>query len=81
MQKDLLYLSERQNVSSDLKGQMAACVIEGNDTHTRTGFVDIPPLSNVPVTHAKIFGWYDNELGSYVNCLTKLAIYISKAIA
>ena len=81
MQKDLLYLSERQNVSSDLKGQMAACVIEGNDTHTRTGFVDIPPLSNVPVTHAKIFGWYDNELGSYVNCLTKLAVYISKAIA
>lgn len=81
MQKDLLYLSERQNVSSDLKGQMAACVIEGNDTHTRTGFVDIPPLSNVPVTHAKIFGWYDNELGSYVNCLTKLAVYVSKAIA
>ena len=81
MQKDLLYLSERPNVSSDLKGQMAACVIEGNDTHTRTGFVDIPPLSNVPVTHAKIFGWYDNELGSYVNCLTKLAVYISKAIA
>ena len=81
MQKDLLFLSERQNVSSDLKGQMAACVIEGNDTHTRTGFVDIPPLSNVPVTHAKIFGWYDNELGSYVNCLTKLAVYVSKAIA
>ena len=80
-QRDLLYLSERQNVSSDLKGKMAACVIEGNDTHTRTGFVDIPPLSNVPVTHAKIFGWYDNELGSYVNCLTKLAVYISKAIA
>ncbi|HNW82142.1 MAG TPA: glyceraldehyde 3-phosphate dehydrogenase NAD-binding domain-containing protein [bacterium] len=79
--RDLLYYSERQNVSSDLKGLMAAVVIESNDTHTRTGFVDIPPLSNVPVTHAKIFGWYDNEMGSYVNSLCKLAGYISKTIA
>ena len=23
----------------------------------------------VPVTHAKIFGWYDNEYGSYTNLL------------
>ncbi|HCM16236.1 MAG TPA: glyceraldehyde-3-phosphate dehydrogenase, partial [Candidatus Cloacimonas sp.] len=31
----------------------------------------------MPVTHAKIFGWYDNELGSYVNSLSKLTNYIA----
>ncbi|MPN35404.1 hypothetical protein SDC9_182902 [bioreactor metagenome] len=33
---------------------------------------------NIPVTHAKIFGWYDNEFGCYVNCMGKLAKYIDK---
>jgi len=32
----------------------------------------------IPVTHAKLFGWYDNEFGSYVNCMGELAIYIDK---
>jgi len=32
----------------------------------------------MPVTHAKIFGWYDNELGSYVNCLSRLTNYIEE---
>lgn len=79
-QRDLLYFSSRQNVSCDLKGKMAAAVIEGNDTHTRTGFVDFPGSPNVPVTHAKIFGWYDNEIGSYVYSLTRLAAYIARNI-
>ncbi|HPA55800.1 MAG TPA: glyceraldehyde 3-phosphate dehydrogenase NAD-binding domain-containing protein [bacterium] len=77
---DLIHFSQRQNVSGDLKGKLSAVVIESNDTHTRTGFIDIPPLSNVPVTHAKIFGWYDNEMGSYVNSLCRLVSYISKSI-
>lgn len=87
-QKDLLIFSERQNVSSDLIGVPAACVVEGHETHTRTGFLKLPTdklksvgINNrmdieMPVTHAKIFGWYDNELGSYVNCLGKLTHYI-----
>ena len=32
----------------------------------------------IPVTHAKIFGWYDNEFGSYVNSLGKLTVYVDK---
>jgi glyceraldehyde 3-phosphate dehydrogenase len=32
----------------------------------------------LPVTHAKIFGWYDNEYGSYVYSLAKLTVYIDK---
>jgi Glyceraldehyde-3-phosphate dehydrogenase/erythrose-4-phosphate dehydrogenase len=89
-QKDFLLYSEQQNVSSDLLGCQAAVVIEGHENHTRTGFL---PLSaeilrqygintsqdiHFPVTHAKIFGWYDNEFGCYVNCLGKLTKYLDK---
>ncbi len=89
-QKDLLVFSECQNVSSDLMGYKAAIVVEGSENHTRTGFIRIPsetlktygikqPVDmNIPVTHAKIFGWYDNEYGSYVNLLEKLTAHISK---
>lgn len=89
-QKDLLVYSERQNVSCDLIGTMAACVLEGYETHTRTGFMPIPAESlkslgledagdlKLPVTHAKLFGWYDNELGSYVYCLSKLIKHIAE---
>lgn len=92
-QKGLVIYSDNQNVSSDMAGFPAAVVIEGFETHTRTGFIliDSQTLSgygaespcdiNIPVTHAKIFGWYDNELGSYVNLLGKLAVYVDKESA
>jgi glyceraldehyde 3-phosphate dehydrogenase len=88
--KGLLTYSSKQNVSSDLLGYESAIIIEGHETHTRTGFANIPtdvfkeygienaPDIQLPVTHAKIFGWYDNEYGSYVTCLGKLTVYINK---
>jgi len=88
-QKSLLIYSDAQNVSSDMMGQRAAIVIEGQETHTRTGYlpVDYHELQrmgiertedmNLPVTHAKIFGWYDNEYGSYVNCLGQLTCHVA----
>ena len=33
-------------------------------------------LLEVPVTHAKIFGWYDNEYGSYTNLLGDLTVHV-----
>ncbi|MDF2839365.1 MAG: Glyceraldehyde-3-phosphate dehydrogenase, type [Clostridia bacterium] len=89
-QKDLLIFSEEQNVSSDFQGYRASCIIEGHETHTRTGFLQLDSavlnecgVTNakdvrIPVTHAKIFGWYDNEFGSYVNSLGKLTVYVDK---
>jgi len=32
----------------------------------------------IPVVHAKIFGWYDNEYGSYTNRMGDLAVYVHK---
>jgi glyceraldehyde 3-phosphate dehydrogenase len=85
-QSGMLVYSDEQNVSADVTGMRAAVVIEGVETHTRTGFarVDLSRLPGidpsvmdrlgtseveVPVTHAKIFGWYDNEYGSYTNLM------------
>lgn len=31
----------------------------------------------VPVTHAKLFGWYDNEYGSYTNMLGELTCHVA----
>lgn len=92
-QKDMLVFSEKQNVSSDIIGYRAAIVIEGVENHTRTGFMPVfaKTLSEygiscqqdirIPVTHAKIFGWYDNELGSYTNFLGKFAVYVDKNLS
>ncbi len=91
-QQGLLVFSERQNVSSDLLGFPAALVLEGNDTHTRTGFIELSTSMlkeigidhrqpvQIPVTHAKIYGWYDNEYGSYVHCLGRLTEYVDKTM-
>jgi glyceraldehyde 3-phosphate dehydrogenase len=92
-QAGLLSYSDRQNVSTDIIGKPAAVTIEGCETHTRTGFIELPRETlaaaglhsvepgaaqpvRIPVTHAKIFGWYDNEYGSFVRCLGRLTEHI-----
>lgn len=89
-QRELLCYSDNQNVSSDLKGKLSAVTIEGHATHTRTGFIALNPgmlqgvgidsnrVIDIPITHLTVFGWYDNEYGSYVHSLGKLAIYVHR---
>ncbi len=91
----LLIYTDEQNVSADLIGMDAAIVIEGQFNHTRTAFIniDLSHIPNIPeqirntvtslkipVVHAKIFGWYDNEYGSYTNRMGDLTVYIHKNI-
>ena len=95
-QKGLLVFSPEQNVAADVMGMKAAVVIEGAETHTRTGFLDvdlgqIPGIGKelaakatssriqLPVTHAKVFGWYDNEYGSYTNLLGDLTVHVHRS--
>ncbi len=90
-----LKFSEEQNVSSDIIGlPAAAAVIEGSETHTRTANIQVnlakvqadslrpgaEPIVNVPVTQAVVYGWYDNELGSYTNMLGDLTVHISEGM-
>jgi glyceraldehyde 3-phosphate dehydrogenase len=81
--------SEEQNVSCDIIGNpSAATVIEATETHTRTANirVNLGKISgcsstdsiDVPVTQAVIYGWYDNELGSYTNMLGDLTVSIAE---
>jgi glyceraldehyde 3-phosphate dehydrogenase len=101
-QKGLLVYSDEQNVPADVTGMRAGVVIEGVETHTRTGFVTLDlkrlpeldaedvatletklgsPEIHMPVTHAKIFGWYDNEYGSYTNLLGDLTLHVHKKLS
>ncbi|HVN95658.1 MAG TPA: glyceraldehyde 3-phosphate dehydrogenase NAD-binding domain-containing protein [Syntrophorhabdaceae bacterium] len=93
----LVVFTLEQNVSTDLIGQNAAIIIEGQFNHTRTAFIEVdlsqvPGLPDelvktvskarikIPVTHAKVFGWYDNEYGSYTNRMADLTVYIHKSL-
>ena len=89
-----LQFSEGQNVSSDIVGTpAAAAVIESTETHTRTASISVnldhikscnfepgqvPPVLEVPVTQAVIYGWYDNELGSYTNMFGDLTVSVAE---
>ncbi len=91
-----LHYTDKQNVSGDIIGEpRAAAIIEGHETHRRTGEVRIdiekvPGLDaasmamfkdkiiRVPVTQAVIYGWYDNEMGSYVNMLGDRTVSIAE---
>ncbi len=87
-----LNYTEEQNVSSDIIGvPEAAAVIEGTETHTRTASIAVnldkikacsldagaERILSVPVTQAVVYGWYDNELGSYTNMLGDLTVQVA----
>ena len=44
------------------------------------GLKETPPSAEVPVTHAKIAGWYDNELGSYTRRMSRLCHHIADSL-
>ena len=89
--KNSAYLeySDEQHVSTDIIGlPFAAAVIEGSETHTRTGSLKVnlaklgcnigPTTLEVPVTQAVVYAWYDNELGSYTNVLGDRTVSIAE---
>ena len=93
-----LVFTNKQNVSSDIMGTpRAAAVIEGHETHTRTGAISInleqvqgldkellesvkDHVGSIQVTQAVIYGWYDNEMASYVNMLGDRTVSIAETL-
>ena len=90
-----LHYTEEQNVSSDIIGlPRAAAVIEGHETHTRTAEVSIDlknvcegilgeadkTMVKIAVTQVVIYGWYDNELGGYVNMMGDRTVSIAETL-
>lgn len=90
--KDFLIFSMEQNVSSDIIGYpRAAAIIEGTETHTRTALAKVDICRalpeggqtfcthvEIPITQVVVYGWYDNELGSYTNLMGDLTVYIAE---
>ena len=37
-------------------------------------------IVKIPVTHAKAFGWYDNEYGGYTNLLGDLTVHVHQVL-
>lgn len=95
-QHRLVVYSDEQNVSSDIISMpLAAVVIEGHETHTRTAEITFDAgrltgvkkefldglkdnMLRIPLTQTVIYGWYDNEMGSYVNVLSMLTKMIAE---
>ncbi len=93
-----LLFTNKQNVSSDIIGTpRAAAVIEGHETHTRTGAINInlshvrgidpsvletikDQVTSIQVTQSVIYGWYDNEMASYVNMLGDRTVSIAESM-
>ncbi len=93
-----LMYTNKQNVSSDIIGTpRAAAVIEGHETHSRTGAINInlehvrgldknvleqikDHMTSIQVTQTVIYGWYDNEMASYVNMLGDRIVSIAEAM-
>ncbi len=94
--KGRLIYTEEQNVSTDIIGvPEAAAIIEATETHTRTASIQFDPSLvcrgpgesqitcdsiSIPVTQVVVYGWYDNELGSYTNMLTDRLISIADSM-
>jgi len=82
-----------QNVSCDIIGYpKAAAIIEGAETHTRTALAKVDICKaleeaggkvvcthvEIPITQVVVYGWYDNELGSYTNMMGDLTVHIAE---
>ncbi len=90
------YTNEQNVSSDIIGFYGPATIIEGHETHTRTANItfdlrkfykipegslaSLPANTEIPVTQAVIYGWYDNELGSYTNMLGDLTIKIASMI-
>ena len=93
-----LVFTNKQNVSSDIIGTpKAAAVIEGHETHTRTGAINInlehmrgidkdildsikDHVGSIQVTQSVIYGWYDNEMASYVNMMGDRIVSVAESL-
>ncbi len=90
----LEYTEEQNVSSDIIGIPAAATIIEGTETHTRTANIRVnlaktkgiscssddggPAILDVPVTQAVIYGWYDNELGSYTNMLAERTVTVAE---
>jgi glyceraldehyde 3-phosphate dehydrogenase len=90
------YTDEQNVSSDIIGHHGPATIIEGHETHIRTAFAtidlskisrlsadalkELPKSIDIPITQAVIYGWYDNEMGSYTSMLGDLTAQISSMV-
>jgi glyceraldehyde 3-phosphate dehydrogenase len=74
MPRGYLHYTEEQNVSNDIIGlYRVAATIEVLENIPETQV-------EVPITKAVVYGWYDNELGSYSNLLGDRVVTMAESM-
>ncbi|MGI6657041.1 MAG: type I glyceraldehyde-3-phosphate dehydrogenase [Desulfobulbus sp.] len=89
----LIFSTEQNVSSDIIGMPRAAAIIESTEIHTRTASIRVnlnnlqnckvhmddgaSSILDVPVTQAAIYGWYDNEMGSYTNMLAELTVLVA----
>ena len=92
----LIYSEKQNVSSDIIGLPKAATIIEATETHTRTALATIDleksglpkdvlslideKVIKMPITKAIIYGWYDNELGSYTNLLGDRTVSIAETM-
>ena len=61
------FLARTASIQVNLQKVKKDCLAPGADA-----------LLTVPVTQAVVYGWYDNELGSYTNMLGDLTVQVAE---
>ena len=69
--------SENHTRTANIKVNMKKLGISCADIHSDLCTVEADIL-NIPVTQTVIYGWYDNELGSYTNMLADRSVSIAE---
>jgi glyceraldehyde 3-phosphate dehydrogenase len=96
MKGRLIFTEEQHVSSDIIGMPAAAAIIEGTETHTRTAAITIDPRKacrgleksttiicdtiTIPITKMVVYGWYDNELGSYTNLLGQRTLSVADSM-
>ena len=78
MPKAAAIIEGHETHSRTAEAQLDLAKVPGIPSETLAAFSD--QVIRVPVTQSVIYGWYDNELGSYVNILGDRTISIADAL-
>ena len=57
-----------------------AVIKDANGFEALSAKTQAPESVRVPLTHVKIFGWYDNEMGSYTYRLGELTAHVARSM-
>jgi len=74
---DVVLPAEPRGLPTAARGLPLHAATAADEASPAVGWTDLQSI-RIPVTHVKIFGWYDNEMGSYSHRLGELTSYVAR---